>query len=116
MLNAWTPENLNTTIPKIESINNFSTFAQVSSYFVEDGSFLKLKSLILGYTFSPSLLQKVGLSKLRFYAQASNVFTITKYSGLDPEIIGGSTSVMGIDTGIYPNQELNIIFGINATF
>jgi hypothetical protein len=116
MLNAWTPENTNTTIPKNESINNFSTFAQVSSYFVEDGSFLKLKSLILGYTIQPTLLKKIGLSKLRVYAQATNVFTLTKYSGLDPELIGGSTAVMGIDTGIYPNQELNIIFGINATF
>ena len=117
LLNAWTPENTNTNIPKIESVNSFSTMGAVSSYFVEDGSYLKLKTMSLGYTLKPAVINKMGISKLRLYFQAANVFTITNYSGVDPELIGGSsTAVRGVDDGTYPNNELNLIFGINVTF
>ncbi len=71
--------------------------------------------MVLGYTIKPVVLKKVGISKLRLYVQAANVFTITNYSGLDPELIGGSTAVMGVDSGTYPKTELNLIFGVNAT-
>jgi len=117
LLNAWTPENTNTNIPKIESVNSFSTMGAVSSYFVEDGSYLKLKTMSLGYTLKPAVINKMGISKLILYFQAANVFTITNYSGVDPELIGGSsTAVRGVDDGTYPNNELNLIFGINVTF
>jgi TonB-linked SusC/RagA family outer membrane protein len=115
LLNAWTPTNTNTTVPKIEATSTFSANSTANSYFVEDGSYLRLKSISLGYTFKPTLTKKLGLNRVRVYAQAANLFTITKYSGLDPEI-GGAASNFGIDYGNYPNNELNVVFGLNIGF
>lgn len=115
LLNAWTPQNMNTTVPKVETSSTFSTTQVANSYFVEDGSYFRLRSLVLGYTFKSSILDKVGLSKLRVFGQGSNLFTITKYSGVDPEI-GGPTNAFGIDNGRYPNNEKSIILGLNVTF
>ncbi|GAB3327057.1 TonB-dependent receptor [Larkinella ripae] len=115
LLNAWTPENTNTTVPKIETGTSLSTSGALNSYFIEDGSYLRLRSLILGYTLKPVLLQKVGISKLRVYGQAANLFTITNYTGLDPEL-GGSSSNFGIDYGNYPNNQRNFLLGVNLSF
>jgi len=115
LLNAWTPENTNTNIPKVESANNFSTSGVLNSFFVEDGSYLRLRSLILGYTVNPTVLKKFGMNRLRVYVQAANLFTATNYSGLDPEI-GGSSSGFGIDYGNYPNNQKNFLFGLNIVF
>ena len=96
-----------------------------SSFYVENGSFLKCRVAQLGYTFSPSLLKKAGLDKLHFYVQATNLFTITKYSGLDPELIPSisnngtgvyQSGAFGIDYGAYPNNQKQFILGINLTF
>lgn len=113
--NAWTPENTNTTIPKVETVGSFSTNGTSSSFFVEDGSYLRLRTLMLGYTINPSLLEKFRINRLRVYSQASNIFTITKYSGPDPEL-GGSSSNFGVDHGAYPNNEFSLIFGLNVSF
>lgn len=115
LLNAWTPENTNTKIPKVESANSFSTSGAPNSYYMEDGSYLRLRSIILGYTVNPSVLQKYGVSKLRLYMQSANLFTITKYTGLDPEL-GGNSANFGIDYGNYPNNQQNFLFGLNVAF
>jgi TonB-dependent starch-binding outer membrane protein SusC len=115
LLNAWTPENTNTKIPKVESTASFSTSGQNCSYYIQDGSFLKLRSLVLGYTLNPSLLTKINISGLRVYMQAANLFTITKYDGIDPEV-GGSAAAFGIDGGSYPRSEPNVTFGLSVTF
>ncbi|WP_423347326.1 SusC/RagA family TonB-linked outer membrane protein [Larkinella sp. VNQ87] len=115
LLNAWTPENPNSSIPKIESTGSFSSSGVSNSFYVENGSFLKMRSLIIGYTVSPALLRKVGLNKLRLYAQGANLFTITKYTGLDPEISGNS-SAFGVDYANYPGNQKNFIFGLNVSF
>jgi len=115
LLNAWTPENLDTNIPKVEGTNSFSTSGAVNSYYMENGSYLRLRSLVLGYTLKPAFLQRVGLNKLRVYAQGANLFTITKYSGLDPELSGSSQS-FGVDYGNYPNNQRNFLLGLNVTF
>ena len=115
LLNAWTPQNTNTTVPVIETGASLSTSGVLNSYFVEDGSYLRMRSLILGYTLKPTILQKVGVGKLRVYAQAANLFTITKYTGLDPEL-GGSSSAFGVDFGNYPNNQRNFLFGVNLSF
>lgn len=115
LLNAWTPENTSTNVPKIEGVRNFSTNGAMNSYLVEDGSYFRLRSLILGYTIKPGALKKLGISSWRIYAQGVNLFTITNYSGLDPEI-GGSSSSFGIDYGNYPNNQKNFLFGINLSF
>lgn len=115
LLRAWTPENTGTDIPKLESINSFSTAQVMNSFFVEDGSYLRLKSLILGYTFKLAPLKKLGIANSRLYLQAANLFTLTRYSGMDPELMGSSAS-FGIDLGNYPGNFRNFLFGIDLTF
>jgi len=95
--------------------NNFSTNQVVNSYVVEDGSYFRNKSMILGYTLPRSWLQKIKMEKLRLYVQAVNLFTITKYTGLDPELLGSSAS-FGIDFGNFPNNQKQFVFGIGLNF
>ena len=115
ILNAWTPDNTNTDIPKIETQNSFSTSGVMNSFFIEDGSYLKLKSLILGYSVNSGRLKKFGITKLRPYLQVANLFTITKYSGLDPELVGPSSN-FGIDWGNYPGNFKNFVLGLDVSF
>lgn len=119
--NAWTPQNQNTKIPILESASSFSTNGTFNSYYKEDGSFLKLRSLILGYTIPPAFLEKYGVSKLRIYIQGANLFMINKYTGIDPELSGNlggnqSSASFGIDYGNYPNNQRNFLLGLNLTF
>jgi TonB-linked SusC/RagA family outer membrane protein len=96
----------------------------VSSYYVEDGSFLKLRVAQLGYTFDPGMLKKIGIDKLHVYVQGTNLFTITKYTGLDPELVPSlanqngrnASAAFGIDYGAYPNNQKQYILGVNLTF
>lgn len=116
LFNAWTPENTNTLVPRIENQNSFSTAAVFNSYFVEDASYLRMRSLILGYTFKPSgIINRLNVQKLRLYLQGANLFTITGYSGPDPELTGSSAS-FGIDAGTYPNNQRSFLLGLNLTF
>lgn len=94
---------------------NAALNTHVSSYYVEDGSYLRLKNLQVGYSFAKSLLKDVGISQLRIYIASQNLFTITKYSGLDPEIGASDPKLRGIDQGYYP-QARTFMFGINAQF
>ena len=122
--NSWTATNLNPKYPIAESGTYFSTNAVINSWAMENGSFLKCRYLNLGYTFNPSLLQKTGLNKLHLYMQMVNLFTITKYTGLDPELIPSSSNLpanqqsagFGVDYGNYPNTERKFILGINLSF
>ena len=85
-----------------------------SSYFIEDGSFFRIRNLQLGYTFESSVLRKIGLSSLRAYVNAQNLKTWSKNSGYTPEIGGGALS-FGIDSGSYPLPAI-YTFGLNLTF
>ncbi|MEB0249006.1 hypothetical protein QN344_02610, partial [Mucilaginibacter sp. 5B2] len=120
--NSWDPtktaaQNANAKAPIIEKTTNFSTADAINSYYVESGSFLKLKSVIVGYTFAPNLLKSVGVDKLRVYVQGTNLFTATKYSGLDPELQSADgRNSQGVDLGNYPNNERRFIFGVNLSF
>lgn len=105
MKDAWTTENPNGSIPNPKnSINYF-----VSDRFLENGDYFRLKDLQLGYTLPQKVLGKSGLKNCRFYVQCSNVFTVTKYSGFDPEVNGG------VDYGNYP-QSRTFIFGVNISY
>ncbi|MBC7744595.1 MAG: TonB-dependent receptor [Flavobacterium sp.] len=115
LYNSWSTTNTSGTTPIAENNSNFSNNGVPNSYYKEDGSYLRLKSLILGYTLKPALLNRYGINRLRIYAQGANLFTITKYTGLDPELSGNNTS-FGIDYGNYPNSQPNYNFGIQATF
>jgi len=113
LYNSWTPTNTNATVPKASNTSNFSTNAESNSYYVEDGSFLRLKNLTLGYTLPESVISKIHFSSARVYVQGVNLFTITNYSGLDPEI-GGDDRSFGVDEGNYPTVK-QFIFGLNIT-
>lgn len=110
---AWSPTNPSNTQFKI-SANNANNL-QISDWLVEDGSYLRIKSIQLGYTLPPSLFKKVHYNKLRVWAGAYNLFTFTKYSGLDPEIGSGSPLSMGVDQGYYPVAK-SFMFGVNLSF
>ena len=102
----------------IESDNTTMGTSQTSSFYVSPASYLKVRVLQLGYNFDPQLLKTIGVSKLRLYVQATNPFTITKYTGLDPELPpgGGSSNAFGVDLGNYPNNQRQWIFGLNLGF
>lgn len=133
LLTAWTPtnptaprdqwiaSNPNATTPVAEAANNLSNSGAFNSYYLEDASFLKMRSLQLGYTLSPSVLQRFGVQRLRAYVQGANLFTATKYSGIDPELVGSqggdqASAAFGIDYGNYPNNQRSFLFGINLSF
>jgi TonB-linked SusC/RagA family outer membrane protein len=108
---SWTPSRTNTDVPKATNASNFSTNTTVVSYYIENGSYVRLKNLQLGYTLPKSLLNKINMKSLRVYVQGVNLFTLTKYTGQDPELGGGDTN-FGEDSGNYPNVK-QIVFGLN---
>jgi hypothetical protein len=114
LYDAWTPTHMNAKVPIVENTSYTSTTNVPNSYYVENGSYLRAKNAQIGYTFQPEMLKKFGMTRLRAYVQAANLFTITKYSGIDPEI-GGGPDQFGIDEGAYPTQR-QFLFGINVTF
>lgn len=99
---SWTPElGNNAAAPIWESASNLSTSGAGNSWYVEDGSYVRLQRLALSYDFT-DLTDKIGLSKLKVGLSANNIWTITDYSGLDPGIGGGADTNFGIDVGNYP--------------
>ncbi|MCD6090235.1 MAG: TonB-dependent receptor [Bacteroidales bacterium] len=114
MWNRSTPGNI-TDIPRLDiaDVNgNTSTF---SDRFIEDGSYLRLKTIQLGYTFPLYLTKKVNINKLRIYFSGENLFTITKYSGWDPEPVSYGTLSGGVDYGTYPLSKI-FSCGVNLIF
>lgn len=116
-VNSWSPSNPGGTVPKLQLAGGFSSDQVVNSYFISDGSYLRMRQMQLGYTFGTSTLGKVGIEKLRIYIQAANLFTFTKYDGLDPELqsIGGTNTGFSIDQGNYPHTPA-FLFGLNVNF
>jgi len=112
---SWTPTNTGATTPIFESASNFSTNTQSNSFYVENGSYFRLQNLTVGYTLPVTILEKVKLSKLRVYATTNNLFTITKYQGLDPSVGGNADTNFGIDVGNYPITRQYTI-GVNLGF
>ncbi|WP_086593651.1 SusC/RagA family TonB-linked outer membrane protein [Hymenobacter crusticola] len=98
VLGTWTPENPNADIPRLSTADANQNFSRVSDWYLENGSYLRLKNLTIGYTLPPSFTDRVRTgTSLRFYATVENLATFTKYSGLDPEVGG-----IGLDVGSYP--------------
>ncbi|MGY0040365.1 hypothetical protein [Pedobacter sp. NJ-S-72] len=119
LYDSWTPQNHNAKAPIQETANSFGTNAVPNSYFVESGSYLRLKNAQIGYSFNSARLQKIGINKLRVYLSGANLFTITKYSGVDPEIgtssETGQQTAYGVDDGSYPSQR-TFLLGLNLSF
>lgn len=104
-LDRWTPENPDADQPRLTISDPNGNFTTMNDYLVEDGSYLKLRQIQLGYTLPASLVNTVGARDLRVFVSAQNVFTITGYSGTDPEVAGGNTN-WGIDFDRYPQSRL----------
>ncbi|MDC6366790.1 MULTISPECIES: TonB-dependent receptor [Flavobacteriaceae] len=120
VLDSWTPNNTDAILPALSStiVNNETS---PNSYFVEDASYLRLKNIQIGYTLPDSILEKIGVDNIRLYVQASNLFTITDYNGLDPEIPiiirNGAVDnlTQGVDVSATPLTQI-FTFGTNFKF
>jgi len=114
VLDAWTPANGSNTQPALsEGISNSET--QANSFFVEDGSYLRLKTLQLGYTFSDVKIKNAGVDSIRLYLSGANLLTFTDYDGLDPEVSSSSALTIGVDEGTYPLPRITTV-GLNINF
>jgi hypothetical protein len=100
--NSWTPSNLNASSPIFTNKSNFSTDTQPNSWYVENGSYLRMTNLAVGYNVPKDMLQKLGMKTARLSFSTNNVFTVTGYSGLDPQVGGQADTNFGIDIGNYP--------------
>lgn len=121
LYNSWTPGNINAKAPIAEIEANFSNVGAPNSFGIENGSYLRDKSVMIGYSFSKNCLQKIKINQLRIYMQVLNLFTITKYSGLDPELAGISqvknmSQMWGYDAGNYPANQKQYLIGITMNF
>ncbi len=115
ILNAWTPTNTGSNIPAV-SLTDDNNEARFSSYYVENGSFMKMKYLKLSYSLPKNLISKIGASNLDVYGQVENVFTITDYTGLDPELLPSPSDYGArIDNGAYPRPR-TFTLGLNLQF
>lgn len=110
---SWTTSNLGAETPIFENVSNFSTNTQPNSFYVEDGSFLRMQNLAIGYTLPSSVLSKLKLKRTRLYLSTNNVFTLTKYKGLDPAVGGAADTTFGIDIGNYPLTR-SFMFGVSV--
>lgn len=115
VVNRWRAPGDITDIPRVTP--NSAANSQISTRFVENGSYLRAKAATLSYTVPSEILSKARLGSLKVYVTGENLFTITNYSGFDPEVnaFGGSNTVQGVDFGTYP-QTRNLIVGLNLTF
>jgi TonB-linked SusC/RagA family outer membrane protein len=110
-LQRWTPDSPSNTIPRAK-LDPAPVF---SNRFIENGSFVRIKTISLGYTIPQSIIAKAKLSSVRFYVIGQNLVTWTKYSGFDPEVTSGSNVSPGTDNGIYPIAK-TISGGVTINF
>jgi len=115
-LDRWTPSNPSSTQPRLTDADPNKNLTKFSSLYLEKGDYFRLRTFQIGYTLPKSVTSKIGLQKFRVYALSENLFTITGYSGYDPELgSNNSGNVFGVDRGVYP-QARSFVFGINANF
>jgi TonB-linked SusC/RagA family outer membrane protein len=126
--NAWTPTNPSNRFARVNYNDDISASNVASSVYVENGSYLRLRNVTLGYTLPSELSKRLTLTKVRFYIAAQNLFTITKYTGLDPEIgqatgtdpnnnnaATSNATASGVDVGTYPSSKFYTV-GLSVTF
>lgn len=109
LYNSWTPDNRDALLPIQENSQNFSASGANTNYYVEDGSYLRIQQIILGYSLPSGIIDRIGASALRIYAQVSNPLTLTGYNGLDPQVPGG------VDTANY-SSNTQYQLGLNLSF
>lgn len=126
LYDSWTPTHTDAKLPILDGSDGSSGQVPVS-YYVEPGGYLRLKNLSLGYTIPANALRRLYIDRFRFYVQAQNLFTVTKYTGLDPEIttqaVGrgdyrparSDAGSLGVDYGNYPTPRIFTV-GVNVSF
>ena len=111
-LGRWTGPGTSEDYPRLTNNDTNGNFGNMSNFYLEDGDYLRLKVVSLGYSLPNDLVSKIKLTKFRLYVTGENLLTLTKYTGYDPEIGG---NVLGIDKGFYP-QAKSFIVGVNVQF
>ena len=111
-LSRWTAPGTSNSYPRLTNNDTNGNFGNASDFYLEDGDYLRLKIVQLGYSLPVSLISKMGAQKLRLYVTGENLLTLTDYTGYDPEIGG---DVFGIDRGYYP-QARTFLLGANIQF
>ena len=112
-LNRWRGEGTSTTFPRVTTGATSNTL--FSDFFVEDGSFVRIQNVQLGYTLPSDLMEKMGADSLRFYLSVNNLYTFTEYKGYDPSASSGAPIGGGIDQGFYPVPRTYFL-GVNFKF
>jgi len=115
---CWNGEGTSNRLPKLEGMETSDSWKNFSDIFVEDASYLKVQNITLGYDFK-KLFPKMALTQARLYFSVLNAFTITGYSGMDPEVGASGNDdyswASGIDLGFYPSPR-TFMFGVNLKF
>ena len=112
VLDRWSPYHASSKVPEVRGM----TMHDIYSRFIEDGSFIRLKNVTLGYSLPSKLLSRIKVSKLRLYMTANNLYCLTRYSGYDPEVSVKSSPLMpGLDYGAYPKNTAYTM-GLEITF
>jgi hypothetical protein len=111
-MSRWTGDGTSNDFPRLTSNDTNNNFGNMSNFYLENGDYLRLKVVQLGYSLPSALINKIGAQKVRLYLTGENLLTLTKYSGFDPEIGG---DVMGVDRGYYP-QARSFMLGANLQF
>jgi len=118
-LNAWTPDHTNTSIARLVDGDPNGNFSRMSAFYLENGTFFRMRTIQLGYSFPKNRIGKWGMQRLRVYVLSENLFTVTKYSGYDPEIgispDSGGGAQFGIDRGSYVAPR-GFLVGLNVGF
>ena len=113
-LDRWTGAGTSNSEPRVSFIDSNNN-RRASDRYIEDGSYLRIKNIQLGYTFPESFANQIGFDEIRAYTQVKNLLTLTEYSGYDPEISNGGVLNTGIDIGTYP-QPRTWSMGLNIKF
>ncbi len=110
---SWHGEGTSNTYPNADISGGLNAYP--NTFFVESGSYFRVRNIQLGYTMPSELTKKIGIERLRFFVTSQNPFTYFKYNGVSPEITGGTATTMGIDNGVYPLSRTTT-FGVNVNF
>ncbi|SFT95141.1 TonB-linked outer membrane protein, SusC/RagA family [Algoriphagus locisalis] len=112
-IDRWTGPGTSTEIPRLTTgATRNNVF---SDFYVEDGSYLRLRNVQLGYTIPNAITKRIGVQSFRFYLAANNVVTLTRYQGFDPDVGSGNPLFAGVDSGVYP-QARSFMAGLNFNF
>ncbi|KAA5823723.1 TonB-dependent receptor [Algibacter amylolyticus] len=114
LLYQWSPQNTTSAIPTNRG-RDHENFRGYTDFWLEDGTFARLRNIAIGYSLPKDMLEKNGISKVRLYVSAQNPITITKYTGFDPEVGNNSLATRGLDRGNYPISS-SFRFGVQLAF